>query len=355
MKKNKFLFLNSFLLFFLIISCTTNFPKNDLFKEYLYLKKYENFSNTFINENLQKDIHLVMKNHKVPYGVVIISDVKDGRIVAIDEYSQRGYNYGKYINKPLQAASIFKLITFYAALSSNIYNSKDSIKYYDRMYSELRNYLEKRNKTRFYNKTSIKNAMALSNNAAFAEISLKIKKENIIKSAERFFFNRTNIRGIETGYIDFPEDSLKLIKLASGLDDSYMSPLHALLITMIVGNEGKLCLPMINKNDTKKVLDIIDKKMAKEMLNSISLTTRLGTSRKTFSKDLNIASKTYAKTGSIYATDPDGYYNWFVGVYDGEKSRYAIVVLTVNDPEWSVKANYIAFRSIELLNKYEEN
>lgn len=355
MRQNTFLFLISFLILFFIISCTTNFPKDDLFKEYLHLKKYEDFANTFVNKNLQKDIHLIMKNHKVPYGVVIISDVRNGRIIAIDEYSQRGYDYGKYINKPLQAASIFKLITFYAALSSNIYNSNDSIKYYDRMYSELRNYLEKRNKTKFYNKTTIKNAMALSNNAAFAEISLKIKKDKIIESAEKFFFNNMNIRGIKTGYIDFPEDSLKLIKLASGLDNSYMSPLHALLITMIIGNDGKLVLPMINKNDTKRVMDIIDKKMAKEMLNSISLTTRLGTSRKTFSKDFNIAAKTYAKTGSIYATDPDGYYNWFVGIYDGGKSRYAIVVLTVNDPEWSVKANYIAFRSIELLNKYEED
>jgi len=41
-----------------------------------------------ITENIQKDISLVLKNHKVPYGVVIISDVRDGRILAIDEYSK---------------------------------------------------------------------------------------------------------------------------------------------------------------------------------------------------------------------------------------------------------------------------
>lgn len=352
MKKKGKLFI--ILIFLLSVSCS-RIPRDDLFREYLYIKTHKDFENTTINEKIQKDISLVLKNHKVPYGVVIISDVRDGRILAIDEYSQRGYDFGKYINKPLQAASIFKIVTFFASLNSNIYNSKDTIKYYDKMYSELRNYLAKRKSTGVYNKTTIKDAMAFSNNSAFAEISLRLKKEKIIDSAEKLFFTNGKIRGINTGYIEIPKDSNSLIKLASGLDYSYMSPLHALLIIMAVGNDGKLVLPYINKNDTKKSISVMSNHLADEILNSLSLTTKIGTARKQFSKDLEIASRTYAKTGSLYANDPDGYYNWFVGVYDGKKSRYGIVVLTVNDPQWSVKANYIAFKSIEFIRKYEEN
>lgn len=350
-KKSKFFI---FLLCIFIISCS-KIPKDDLFKEYLYIKTHKNFENTTINERIQKDISLVLKNHKVPYGVVIVSDVRDGKILAIDEYSQRGYEFGKYINRPLQAASIFKIVTFFASLNSNVYNSKDTIKYYDRMYSELRNYLAKRKSTKIFNKTTVKDAMAFSNNSAFAEISLKLKKEKIVDSAKKLFFTNEKIRGINTGYIEIPKDSNSLIKLASGLDYSYMSPLHALLIVMAVGNDGKLVLPYINRGDTKKSINVMDRHLANEILNSLSLTTKIGTAKKQFSKDLDIASKTYAKTGSLYANDPDGYYNWFVGIYDGEKSRYGIVVLTVNDPEWSVKANYVAFKAIEFIRKYEEN
>ncbi|MEO0289469.1 MAG: penicillin-binding transpeptidase domain-containing protein [candidate division WOR-3 bacterium] len=341
-------------IFILSVSCS-NIPKDDLFKEYMYIKTHKNFENTTINEEIQKDISLVLKNHKVPYGVVIVSDARDGRILAIDEYSQRGYDFGKYINKPVQAASIFKIVTFFASLNSNVYNSRDTIKYYDRMYSELRNYLAKRKSTKIYNKTSVKDAMAFSNNSAFAEISLRLKKEKIIDAAEKLFFTNEKIRGITTGYIEIPKDSNSLIKLASGLDYSYMSPLHALLIIMAVGNDGKLALPYINKNDTKKSINVMNNSFANEILNSLSMTTKIGTARKQFSKNHEIASKTYAKTGSLYANDPDGYYNWFVGIYDGKKSRYGIVVLTVNDPEWSVKANYVAFKAIEFLRKYEED
>ncbi|MEO0297678.1 MAG: penicillin-binding transpeptidase domain-containing protein [candidate division WOR-3 bacterium] len=349
--ENKFFII---FIYILIVSCS-NIPKDDLFKEYLYIKTHKNFEGTTINEDIQKDVSLVLKNHKVPYGVVIISDVRNGRILAIDEYSQRGYEFGKYINKPLQAASIFKIVTFFASLNSNVYNSKDTIKYYDRMYSELRNYLVKRRSTKIYNKTTVKDAMAFSNNSAFAEISLRLKKEKIIDSAEKLFFTNEKIRGIKTGYIEIPEDSNSLIKLASGLDYSYMSPLHALLIIMAVGNDGKLVLPYINKGDTKKIINVMNNHLANEILNSLSMTTKIGTARKQFSKDPEIASKTYAKTGSLCASDPDGYYNWFVGIYDGKRSRYGIVVLTVNDPEWSVKANYVAFKAIEFIKKYEED
>ncbi|HAF06813.1 MAG: Penicillin-binding protein transpeptidase domain-containing protein [candidate division TA06 bacterium 32_111] len=344
-----------FIFIFVLITSCNRLPKDDLFKEYLYIKTHNDLENTTINENIQKDVSLVLKNHKVPYGVVIVSDVRDGRILAIEEYSRRGYDVGKYINKPLQAASIFKIVTFFASLSSNLYNSRDTIKYYDRMYSELGNYLKRRQSTKVYSKTTIKEAMAFSNNSAFAEISLKLKKDKIIESAKRLFFTGEKIRGIKTGFIELPEDSSSLIKLASGLEHSYMSPLHALLIIMTVGNDGKLVLPYINKNDSKKSLNVMKNFIANEIMKSLSLTTRIGTAKKHFSKRPEISSRTYAKTGSLYANDPDGYYNWFVGIYDGDKSRYGIVVLTVNDPKWSVKANYIAFKTIEFIKKYEEN
>lgn len=343
-----------FLAFF-AFSCGRSVPQNDIFAEYLYFQRTNDTINTVINEDIQRDIGLMMKNHKVPYGVILVSDARNGRILAVDEYSTRGYEKGKYINKPLVAASIFKIVSLATAIGTGIFNPKDKIEYYDRPYSELTRYMEKRKYTKYGVTTTVENALALSNNSAFAEIGLKLNGKKLSEYANKFLFNKKMIRGINTGYIDNPENQTEMIKLCSGLKHSYMSPFHALLIAMSIANNGTLVIPYINKNDKKESITVVGKNTANGILDAMSSTTISGTSKRTFSKNTDIAKNTYAKTGSLIGTNPDGYYNWFLGVYDGKKSRYAIVVLTVNDPKWSVKANYLGYKTIEFIRKYEEN
>ncbi|MGE3063501.1 MAG: penicillin-binding transpeptidase domain-containing protein [bacterium] len=336
-------------------SCFMGMPRNNVYEEYMYVQRKSEYSKSVINEDMQRDILLVLKNHKVPYGVVLVADVRDGRILAAEEHSERGYDKGEYINKPLAAASIFKIVTLGTAIGTGIFNAKDEVKFYDRPYSELNKYMSLRKNRSYGAKTTVENAIALSNNSAFAEIGLRLNRKSLYEYADKFLFSQTTINGMKTGYIEKPKDSTDLIRLCSGLKFSYMSPFQALMMAMAVGNGGELKVPYINSADSKKSFHMIKKTVADGILDAMSSTTTSGTSRKQFSANPDIAKHTYAKTGSLYGNSPDGYYNWFVGIYDGKKSRYAVIVLTVNDPKWSVKANYIAYKSIEFIRKYEEN
>jgi len=330
-------------------------PMNDMYEEYMFIQRTGDFSKSVINKEIQKDILTVMRNHKVPYGVVLIADARDGRVLAVEEHSERKYNKGKYINMPLTAASIFKIVTLGTAIGTGIFNARDKIKYFDSPYSELNKYIEKRKLKSYGITTTVENAMALSNNSAFAEIGIRLNMKKLYEYADKFFFNNSSINGMKTGYIEKPRNSTEFIQLCSGLKYSYMSPFQGLLMMMAIANEGELKVPYINEKDSKKSIQVIKKTVATGLLDAMSSTTMIGTLRKQFLNDTEIAKRTYGKTGSLYGYSPDGYYNWFVGIYDGRKSRYAIIVLTVNDPEWSVKANYLAYKSIEFIRKYEEN
>jgi len=353
MKKYFIIFLFAFLA---VSSCSKGIPSNNLFDEYIFLLKNDESPLLTINSEMQKDVYTVMKNHKVPYGVVLVADCKTGKILTAKEYSTRGYKNGEYINTPLVASSIFKIVSLSAAIGSNVLNPSDKIPFYDRPYSELNNYMAKRNKKVNKSVISIRDAMAMSNNSAFAEIGLRINNHSkIVQYAKKLFFTREKIRGINTGYIDSTKTKTEQIQLYSGLRYSYMSPFHALLIAMTLGNRGTLVFPMMNSGDKQQTTQVLKKEVADGVLKAMSATTTSGTSKRTFSANKELAAKTFAKTGSLTGKNPSGYYNWFLGVYKGKNTNYAVVVLTVNDPKWSVKANYVAYKTIEFIRKYVEN
>lgn len=350
-------FLYAFIISAAFSSCSRGMPSNDVFAEYIFAAKNpDEIKSSTLNSEIQRDVQLVMKNHKVPYGVVLVAECGSGKVLAASEYSTRGYKTGQYINKPVVASSIFKIVSLSAAIGSNVLNPSDRISFYDRPYSELNNYLSKRNKKYNRREISVRDALAMSNNSAFAEIGIRVNNHGkILQYARNYFFTGEKIKGIETGYIDSTKTLSEHIKLYSGLKYSYMSAFHALLIAMSVGNGGRLVLPFINPKDRQKSITVVSKGIADGVMKAMSATTTTGTSKKTFSANREIAERTCAKTGSLTGRNPDGYYNWFVGVYKGKKKNYAVVVLTVNDPKWSVKANYLAFKTIEFIRKYAEN
>lgn len=338
-----------------LTSCRDSKPSNDVYKEYLYYLKYGTYDGITVNDSICSDIELVMKNHKLPYGVGIVADCGTGEIIGIAEFSNRKYKKGEYINKPLEATSIFKIVTLAAAIGSGTYKPDSKIAYYGSRYSELKNYSKTRKNTKLRNYTTVMRASAMSNNPAFGEIGMNVGYARIAEYAKKFLFTNTQIRGINTGYIDSTEGNDELARLSSGLQYSHMSPFHALMIAMSLGNEGVLVYPRMDKSDKKGETRIISKTTTEKILESMSKTVVYGTSSGIFKKDKYVSSGTFAKTGSLYETDPPGHHNWFVAVYKGEKTNYAIVALTVNDPIWEIKASYMGLKIIQFVRKYEEN
>ncbi|MCK4523764.1 hypothetical protein KAU15_02455 [candidate division WOR-3 bacterium] len=338
----------------LLTGCSELLPQNDTPAEYAYIIRTGNYENTGLIQEMCEDMKLVLKNHKVPYGVAIIANCKSGQILGIAEYSERGYFRGEYINSNLVCSSLFKIIPLSAAIGKGIYKPDSKIKYYGSMYSELKDYLSIRKKQKALYST-VAHGVAKSNNPVFAEIGMILGKKAIIEYAEKFLFNNSKISGMQLGYIDSIKGDRELIKLTSGLDYSYVTPFHALMIAMTIGNDGNLMVPFINSTDRKIQKKIVSKTTNDFMMKALSETTKKGTSKKMFVKFPKIAEKTYAKTGSLYGKNPGGFYNWFMGIYKGEKTNYAIITLVVNDPKWEIKSSYMGIKCIQFIRKYADN
>ncbi|MFO8062395.1 MAG: penicillin-binding transpeptidase domain-containing protein [bacterium] len=336
-----------------VLSCQADQSAGDIPSEYVNMVKNGIKSDMhFINENINRDIELVLSNHSVPYGFAIAAECSSGRIIAMKEYSARGYKAGKYINDHLVCTSLFKTVPLAAAIGNGVYKPRSILKYRGSKYSELkyppRQYENERT-------TTLAKATAFSNNAAYGNMGLVLGKERIVQYAEKFLFNDRVISGIRTGYIDSVSSERELKQLAAGLDFSYLTPLHGLMIAIALGNEGVLAYPRLTVSDLESSQRIISKTSADYILEAMSGTTQYGTSAGIFRMDRKIADRTFAKTGSLHGSNPRGYYNWFMAVYKGEKQNYAVIALVVNDPIWEIKASYLGFKTIQFIRKYEEH
>lgn len=338
----------------ILISCTGEMPSNDVPAQYAHVLRSNSYEHTTLIEDMCNDMELVMKNHNVPYGAVIVSDCKTGNILGIAEYSSRGYFKGEYINKQIVCSSLFKIVTLSAAVGKGIYKPDSRIKYYGSMYSELNNYMKVRKKGK-YIYTSVGYAMAKSNNPAFAEIGLVLGKKNLDEYANKLFFNNREIRGMKTGYTEEYSSEEEIAKLSSGLDFSYTTVFHQLMIAMMLGNNGELIVPRISEKDRTIKKKMLSENTVNYLMQAMKDTPVKGTSSPIFRNYSDISSRTYAKTGSLYGRDPGGFYNWFSAVYKGEKSNYAIVSVIVNDPVWEIKASYMGLKAIQFIRKYADN
>ncbi len=338
----------------IIASCTGEMPGNDVPAEYAYVIRSHSYENTSLIDSMCHDLELVMKNHSVPYGAVIVADCRNGEILGIAEYSHRGYFKGEYINKYLVCSSLFKIVTLSGAIGKGLYKPDSKVKYFGSMYSELDNYHVLRKKA-LPNYSSIRNAMAKSNNPAFAEIGLVMGEKNILEYGDKLLFNKTVLRGMNTGYIEEISSQNGIAKLSAGLDFSYTTVFHQLMIAMMLGNNGELMVPKINCSDSAIKKRILSETTVDYVMKTMKETVISGTSGKIFRDFGNIAENTYAKTGSLYGYSPEGFYNWFMGIYKGNKTNYAVISVIVNDPIWEIKASYMGLKAIQLLRKYADN
>ncbi|MDY6787680.1 MAG: penicillin-binding transpeptidase domain-containing protein, partial [candidate division WOR-3 bacterium] len=181
-----------------ILSCRTNQSAGDIPSEYINMVRNGIKSDRhFINENINRDIGLVLSNHSVPYGFAIAAECSSGRVIAMKEYSARGYKAGKYINDHLVCTSLFKIVPLASAIGNGIYKPRSILKYRGSKYSELKYPPKQYEKERT---TTVAKATAFSNNPAYGNMGLVLGKERIVHYAEKFLFNDRVINGIHTGY-----------------------------------------------------------------------------------------------------------------------------------------------------------
>uniref|UniRef100_A0A7C4U8N3 Penicillin-binding protein transpeptidase domain-containing protein n=1 Tax=candidate division WOR-3 bacterium TaxID=2052148 RepID=A0A7C4U8N3_UNCW3 len=298
-----------------IISQKRNFEKDD-YGYYLTIKKFP-FKRRYkltLDRRYQGMIDDYFDKIKTDYISFFLVDLENKEIIGF-------YERGEIYNKPLVAASLFKIITTIAALKSGEFGFYDYVVYKGDPHS-TEPFLWEKGKERLI---SFKDAFGTSNNPAFGIIGRRIGIERI-KEISKDLFLGENIRWIRTGFII---DTTKIEKLCSGIEGSFFSPLYTLFLTSGISNNGSFFIPKIVKGGVVYNYGrLIDNDISNAIIRYSESTTLNGTARRSFRR-IKSEYKMGGKTGSLTGYEPFGRYEWFVGWGPTEKPEICVVVLGI--------------------------
>lgn len=203
---------------------------------------------------------------------------------------------------------------------------------------------------------SLERALATSNNQCFAQLAVhRLGSSALLDAIDRFGLLRSAGFGHAGGEAEDPaDDLLGLGRLGSGLDGLRITPLHALDLaaTLVDGRhvparwvervtdpEGRaLALP-----ESPPVDRVLTEPLAARLREMMVATTERGTARKAFrlryGRSLLQGISVAAKTGSLNGEDPDGRYEWFIGLAPAERPRVVVATVAVQGPLYWMSAS----------------
>lgn len=293
-------------------------------------------------------IRRTMEAYRVQYGAVVAIDVKTCTPIAV---VSKGPGFSAFKTYP--AASLIKLVTASAAIELQ------HIPPYALFYFDSRNATQSiRALTNGYDdgRHSITFSMALakSNNPVFGKLALyKIGDDNFQSYLDRFYFNKSlGPSFIHISRANVDGNNVDIAQTGAGLNpDTTLSPFHAALIAQAIASNGRMCVPFEGFGSaTQHRKQIISPATARELIEMMRLTITKGTSRRAFFNrrgryilaDIAVAGK----TGSIHGDDPEGDYEWFVGIAPVKDPQIAVAALVVNGKRWTIKGSYLGAQAL---------
>lgn len=188
---------------------------------------------------------------------------------------------------------------------------------------------------------SLEDSFANSCNASYANLGLTLDKSSFRKLCSDLLFNKTLPGNFETGKSQFVLDENSsdgmVMQTAIGQGETLVTPLHMLLLTSAIANDGVLMKPYVvdhtENEDGVAVKDyhpsvsneLITKEEAKLMQGFMAAVVEEGTG-----SALNGQSYTaYGKTGSAeFSNDKSESHSWFTGyAHREDKADIAVVVI----------------------------
>lgn len=325
-----------------------------------------------IDANLQlfveKEAEKALKNNNAKSVTITVMNPKNGEILAMTNKSAKSSNsannlndkwYNKAIQGTFEPGSIFKAITSEIALETK---TSDENQYF------LCNDSITINGTKIYNwdkashgMLSFVDILKTSNNVGFAQLGLKIGKENLYSYINKFGF------GSKTG-IDLPGEAsgiVKDVKSVGNVDLSNTAFGQGIATTQIqymtafnaIANGGMWIRPHIMSEvghmdkDNKFIEDskfndfskkrIMDENMTKNLRGYLEKVVSDGVGKNAYIKGYDIAGK----TGTAQKANPDGggyepgkYVSSFAGMAPYEDPKVTLIV-SIDEPDSS---NYYA-------------
>ena len=196
------------------------------------------------------------------------------------------------------------------------------------------------------NEVSLRRALATSNNQCFAQLAVHaLGRAALVESISDFGLDESPAPGHASGTVDPGEDAFGLGKLGCGLAGSRITPLSAARLAATLA-DGALVEPWWIERVTdargrqlalparEAPRRAMSRELAAKLRAMLVETTVSGTARRAFRSRNGTRMlggvEVAGKTGSLTGRNPDGRYEWFIGVAPAQNPRIAIAVLTVH-------------------------
>jgi cell division protein FtsI/penicillin-binding protein 2 len=169
---------------------------------------------------------------------------------------------------------------------------------------------------------------------------------------------------VEPSHLDVPADALEFARTAAGFWHSTLSPMHGALLAAAIANHGEMPSPTLIERafdaqgrELPALLPavgphrVVGLDAAREVGRMMELTTRIGTAKAAFHDRHGhryLPVDVAGKTGTLSAQTDKGYlgYSWFIGYAPVDHPSIAFAVALGNQPQWRIKATYVARRII---------
>jgi cell division protein FtsI/penicillin-binding protein 2 len=316
---------------------------------------------------LQESTEDVLRTFQIPYAGVVVLSVHDGRVLAMVGRSAVDPNLGaeELALRPwAPAASVFKVVSAAALVSEGGLSSHSLTCYHGGVSAILPDNLidipriDRRCDTLGY-------GLGKSQNAILAKLATRhLTADKLERVGHAFGFESAIPFDVplEPSHLDVPTDGLEFARAAAGFWHSTLSPMHGALLAAAIANRGIMPAPTLvdRAYDAEGRLlpasmarphSVVDVATAREVGRMMELTTRIGTAKGTFRDKLGrryLPIEVAGKTGTLSAETDRGYvgYSWFVGYAPADHPVIAFAVALGNNPNWRIKATYVARRIV---------
>jgi hypothetical protein len=288
---------------------------------------------------------------------VIVMDPADGRILSYASTEPRKFP----ATRAYPTASLMKVVTASAVLSRSPGAARRPCRFVGSPYYLTQQLLDP--PTRRSHTASFADALATSNNQCFAQLAVhELGSLAVIDQMEALGLLESPAAGHQAGEVDPVRDRLELGKLGSGLAGSRISPLAAarLVATLV---DGQVVTPhwiarVRDANGTELRVppalaprQALSAAVTGELRSMMVQTTMRGTARRAFhARDGSLLLgpiQVAGKTGSLNGLNPDGHYEWFIGIAPARNPTIAIATLVVNRGKRGRSASQIAAQVLQ--------
>jgi hypothetical protein len=304
-----------------------------------------------LDAELTRQVFRSLKNGRVELGNVIVMDPNQGHVLAYASTDAKRFPP----TRSYPAASLVKVITAAAALDRAPETARLPCRYRGSPYRLTESRLDPPEVGR---EVTLRKALATSNNQCFAQLAVHaVGVAPLIEAIGRFGWLNAPAPAHAPGEADPGEDRYDVGRLGCGLSGCRITPLHAAQLAASLVH-GELVAPRwierVWDPDGRELAlpaepprrEVLSPDLTSELRTMLVDTTRSGTARRAFRKrnglpllgDVRVAGK----TGSLSGKDPDGRYEWFIGVAPAENPQVAIAAVVVNGPLYWRTASQIA-------------